>query len=121
MVRAELKNLMCGEFDLRTYVPDTPDVFGFWVELEIGIRDCLGADLFEIFVCTPKWLERKALARGPAWHRGLVVVLHFDFNELELWIQRMLSGIEGRDWKELSAKLRLIARWEFDDSDLPHR
>ncbi|WP_353621950.1 Imm8 family immunity protein [Variovorax saccharolyticus] len=55
-IRAELKGLMCSNFDLRTYAPEVPDNFGFWLEIEIGQSEKNGSEIFQLFICTPKWL-----------------------------------------------------------------
>ena len=113
-IRAELKSLMCSDFDMRTYVPETSDTFAFWVEMEIGPVGEESSDLFQVLVCTPRWLEKEVHKWGAQWSRSKLIINSYSFNELESFVSRAIGSIEGRDWKELVSKLRLLADWEFD-------
>lgn len=42
-------------YDLKTYLPDEEDNFGFLLEASIGSANGEAADIFSIMVCTPKW------------------------------------------------------------------
>ncbi|MEJ8827505.1 immunity 8 family protein [Variovorax humicola] len=114
-IRAELKGLLCSNFDMRTYVPEVSDSFGFWAELEIGEHGKNGADLFQVFICTPKWLEREVHEFGPICEHAKIIVDSYSYGDLESFIRRTISSIEGHDWGAVASKLRLLALWEFDD------
>jgi hypothetical protein len=113
-IRAELKSLICSDFDMRVYVPETPDTFAFWVEMEIGPLGQEGSDLFQVLVCTPRWLEKEVHKWGSQWSRGKLVVNSYSFDELKNFLSRTIGSIEGRDWAEVSSKIRLLAEWEFE-------
>lgn len=114
MTRAKLKELMCSDLDLRTYVPENPSVFGFCLEMKIGSDSSSGADLFQVLVCTAKWLEAEVKESGARWHRSIVMVDAYDFHQLVALVEKTINSIEGRDWSEVVAKLRLLADWEFE-------
>jgi len=113
-IRAELKSLMCSDFDMRTYVPETRDLFAFWVEMEIGPVGEKSSDLFQVFVCTPKWLDQEVHRWGAQWSHAKLIINSYSFSELESFLSRAVSSVEGRDWAEVASKLRLLADWEFD-------
>ena len=113
-VRAELKELMCSNFDLRTYVPSEPDLFGFWIEVEIGVEGQSGADLFQLFVCSPRWLNREVREKGAMWEYARVVIPAYDYLDLRSFVAKTVGAVGGKDWQEVVAQLRLLARWEFE-------
>ncbi|WP_353621951.1 Imm8 family immunity protein [Variovorax saccharolyticus] len=49
------------------------------------------------------------------WAQSRVIIDAFNYDELEEFLRRMINSIEGRDWAEIVSKLRLLARWEFDN------
>lgn len=113
-IRAELKTVMCSDFDMRIYVPEIGDFFAFWMEMEIGPVGEKSSDLFQVLVCTPRWLEEEVRKWGAQWSRAKLIINSYNFNELEDFVKRAVSSVEGRDWAEVASKLRLLAEWEFD-------
>lgn len=57
-MRAELKEIdfISADVDLESYRPKNFESFNFDLELTIGIEGKDGGDLFQMTVCTPKWL-----------------------------------------------------------------
>jgi hypothetical protein len=54
-MQAVLKSLHSPDvYDLKTYLPDEEDNFGFLLEASIGSANGEAADIFSIMVCTPK-------------------------------------------------------------------
>ena len=114
MIHACLKNLMCSDFDLREYRPENPSSFGFFVEMEIGIANEEGTDLFQLHVCTPQWLEDQVREGGPQWIESQLVLSSYNFDELHEFLSRKINSIQGNNWMEIVSKLRLLAHWEFN-------
>lgn len=56
-MRAVIKGISNDFFDVETYCPESVDNFSLSLRIRIGLDGTQGADDFEVFICTPKWLE----------------------------------------------------------------
>ena len=112
-MRAELKEISADEVDIRFYVPDEPECFFITLRLRIGAEDSDSGDDFEIFVCTPTWLERNIWE--PMWGRHFLIVRAFNYQSIADTIIKGVSRCEGESWLEVAGKLARFYAWEFED------
>ena len=112
-VRAELKKISADDVVIESYVPDDPECFFIALRVRIGEEGSAGADDFELFVCTPKWLD--ANVWGPTWGRHFLMVRRYDYDLILEAVKKRIYEIEGVNWGELACKLARFYSWEFED------
>lgn len=112
-MRAVIKGISNDVFDVGTYVPESVDNFSLSLRIRIGLDCTQGADDFELFICTPKWLEERMWE--PRWGRGLLIVREYDFSTINGLIHEYVSRCEGDSWGTIVIKLGKVFSWEFDD------
>jgi len=117
-MNAEIRKLYSLEVedDLSRYRPMSRDNFGTWIRASIGLAGQLGADNFELLVCTPQWLSQE-LGResGIRWGRHSLIVLEYDFAVITNQLQRMVQQCTGPDWHSIAVRIGRFASWEFED------
>ncbi|KLN56938.1 Imm8 family immunity protein [Variovorax paradoxus] len=127
-MRLEIRSLQGVDIDdLRTWHPASPaDVYEM-LELEIGEAGVPGAHIFQLLLATPEGLG--------AHHKGemlkffsamqeraktfvtdaLVVVDHYDWNEVRETLVRRVASCERSTWNESLECLRRKFFWEYED------
>ena len=111
-----LKKIYSLDIDepLSTYLPNEPNNFFLSVKLLVG--DDYGsdaADLFDMNICTPKWLLENC--SGNLFPRGFLIMESYNLNILLDCINELLSEIEADNWEVWAEKLNKFAIWEFDN------
>jgi|SRR5580704_2509353 hypothetical protein len=101
--------------DLKTYVPDEEETFGFFLEAEIGTTDGEGADIFGIMVCTPRWLIEKYRPSDMMLGLHKIIVFKYDYLQLRNFIEKYLRHCSGDTWEEIARKVSLLGQWEFEN------
>lgn len=115
-MKAEIKEFFCSDIEqtLEFYKPEKPDNFGILLELDVGIVGKEGADIFQVMLCTPKWLIENMKQEEIVL--GLHYIIVFEYNYEKLYKKLIeLFCIEGKDWDEIANKLSYIGLWEFQD------
>ena len=113
-MRAIVKGISNDIFDIKTYCPENPDNFYLSLRIRIGTDDCTqGADDFELFICTPKWLEETVWEAR--WGRGMLVVREYNFSTVNELINDYVNSCEGESWETIVIQLGKLFLWEFDD------
>ena len=95
-MRAVIKGISNDIFDVETYVPENVDNFSLSLRIRIGLDCTQGADDFELFICSPKWLEETMWE--PRWGRGLLIVRECNFSINTGFIHDYVCGFEGGSW-----------------------
>jgi hypothetical protein len=103
-----------GEISLEDYVPDDPECFGLWIGFRVGDDTSMGADDFQVLVCTPDWIKRE-LAWEPVWARHVLLVPCFDLSVILAELHAVVTRCAGPDWQTTVTKLSRYAAWEFED------
>lgn len=115
-MKAELKRVHSPDiYDLKQFVPDHPDRFGFLLQAMIGPKGTDGEESFDILVCTPKWLEDKYDLEDVIIGRHHFIVLNYDYKKIISTIEKYLMHCAGSDWNEVATKVSRLGRWEFED------
>ncbi|WP_458371663.1 immunity 8 family protein [Pseudomonas lactis] len=112
-MRAIVKGISNDVFDINTYQPKKSDNFYLNLRVRIGLESSQGADDFELFVCTPKWLDESLWE--PRLGRGMLIVREYSLKEIEGFIYDCVSRSEGASWADIAMKLGRVFSWEFDD------
>ncbi|MBH0776403.1 Imm8 family immunity protein [Nocardia bovistercoris] len=113
-MRLVLHGVESGKYpNLRTHIPDDPEVFDDFVQVLIGRKPGKGGDGFTLRVATPAGLaasgEPELIAQSP-----LLVIRRFDYDTLWSWLERTVAACEAPTWDESVERLRRHFRWEFD-------
>jgi hypothetical protein len=115
MISAEIKRMSSPDIDLATFEPEDDRCFGFLLELEIGTPDAVGADIFNLMVCTPQWIEQQYAGEGSIWGRGMLVVFNYDISDIQSIVRKHIGRYTAPTWEELAIKLNRITKWEYED------
>ncbi|MBK5529030.1 immunity 8 family protein [Pseudomonas sp. TH08] len=112
-MRAVIKGISSDVFDVETYIPESVEKFFLSLRIRIGLDCAHGADDFELFICTPRWLEDTMWE--PRWGRGLLIVREYDFSTIKGFIHECVSRCEGDTWEAIVVELGKVFFWEFDN------
>ncbi|MEZ0600800.1 immunity 8 family protein [Paraburkholderia sp. IW21] len=117
-MKVEIKKLYSLEIEdeISSYWPAETYNFGTWIRLSVGPTDELGADYFDLFVCTPQWLSEE-LEKDPVaqWGRHSLIVKGYNLAAIADQLDRMVQRCSGDDWQEIAVKIARFAAWEFED------
>jgi hypothetical protein len=112
---SEVRSIMSTEiFDLENYRPDNYENFSFLVTVTVGPKGEIGGELFDIDVCTPKWLLDHQ-SDNAILGKGKLIVFRCDMKMILARIKGLFEGCSGKDWNEIAIKLSRIGHWEFED------
>ncbi len=100
--------------DVKTYLPDEQDNFGFILRAMIGPLDGEGEESFDIVVCTPKWLIEKYGPSDILLGLHKLIVFKYDYDRLRGFIEKFLMRCSGSSWHEVGQKANLLGQWEFE-------
>ena len=113
----ELKQLRSLELEdsLINYWPEDPLNFGSWVRAMIGPSDQVGAEFFDILVCTPSWLQGELATNKILSGRGTIILSEYDYDEIVHYLEKQISLCHDNDWSKAALKLSRISFWEYED------
>jgi hypothetical protein len=115
-MKAEIKRIRSLTIDhLEAFHPEPADDFGFDLELDVGAVGEEGEDVFELTVCTPRWLEKHHRKTDIVSGRHHLIVFEYNFERLQVALAEACAACEGETWKEVAEKFARFARWEFED------
>jgi hypothetical protein len=113
---AELKRLHSPDvYDLRNFVPEIIDNFGFLLQAMIGPKGVDGEESFDIQVCTPKWLSDRQDPSDVVIGRHYLIVFGYDYDRLVNVIANFCEECSGKTWQEIAMRLDRLGKWEFED------
>ena len=115
-MRAEIRRLHTPEARcLEEFVPEDPTDFSLLVQIIAGPAGQEGEESFDLEVIALKTAAARVEADGPLLGGHLLLVNRFNAGEVRSWIERAVTSLEGKEWKELAHKIGRIGRWEFED------
>ena len=95
-MRAVIKGIFNGIFDVETYCAESVDNFYLGLRVRIELNQTQGVDGFELLICTPKCL--KETVWEARWGRGLLIVRECNFSINTGLIHDYVCGFEGGSW-----------------------
>jgi hypothetical protein len=113
--------------------PPDPTFFGVQMMLLIGMPGKDGADAFDCFVCTPRWLadrmreytsfeEEELAAGGAAWYRGggrlasmtgTILMPRWSKDGLLEAVDQLCGDSTADDWATAATRIGRVFRWEY--------
>lgn len=114
-MRPELKRLHSPDiYDLVNYQPDDPGVFGFLLQVMVGIEGVDGEESFDVEICTPRWLEKKYGVDDIVLGKHHLIVRAYSYSKIEFFIRSFLKGCEGDSRENVAEKVSSLGKWEFE-------
>lgn len=118
-MEAELKSLTSSDIDERSYWPDDEEMFGFTVDATIGPKDDDSGNIFQFFVCTPKWINKNMINRDfgdiGVFGKDMIIVTEYDISSIRAMISKLCENTKGKDWADIANRLSRYASWEYAD------
>ncbi len=113
-----VKSIMSADL-ARPALPADVEDCAVAIEVEIGLRDGEGGDLFQFEVVTPTALARRGAA---TWGRGLLILPSFSWEVVDRFLSKLVLHASADTWAEVALQLNRELDWEFDgyqrDSDV---
>ncbi|MES2388674.1 MAG: immunity 8 family protein [Bacteroidota bacterium] len=115
-MQAEIKYLHSPDiFDLEKFSPETPDCFGFLLQIMAGPVNNPGCESFDITVCTPLWLIQNNKPADILFCQHYLIVFEYSFANIQQKLNKYISVLNGNTWKDLALQIGRIGKWEFED------
>lgn len=115
-MNAELKRLHSPDiYDLESYQPDNPGMFGFLLQAMVGPEGKDIEESFDIEVCTPRWLEEAYGIDEVVIGRHHLIVREYNYQRIVAAIKDFLRDCSGGNWNEVAEKVSRLGKWEFED------
>jgi hypothetical protein len=114
-IRPSLKRLHSPDIDLESFFPEEDDCFGFLLQAFFAPGE---GESFDIFICTPKWLERNMKEGDILSGRHYLFVKRYDLEAIRRYLQKWSQHCGGANWREVAQKLSRLGGWEFEDYKL---
>ena len=115
-MQAVLKSLHSPDVaDIKSYLPDEEENFGFLLQAMIGPLDREGEESFDIIVCTPKWLTENHGRSDILLGLHKLIVFRYDYLQLRQFIEKYLMRCSGDTWEEIARQVNLLGQWEFEN------
>ena len=114
-MRAVVHRFHSPDADLDRYVLDDPEDVGLLVQMMVAPAGKAGEESFDVVVCTPRWLDRRAREEGPLIGRHHLVIERWDAARIQLYLTEAVESEEAPTWPELAAKIGRFGKWEFED------
>jgi hypothetical protein len=122
-MRAEIRSIRSSDADVldsglpvEEWQPSDPETFYVYLEIEVGVRDELGEDVFGVDVCSPKWLlHQEGAGKGYLWARHRLILWRWNFKLVRQAIEELVRRVEGPDWTSVANELARYMKWEFED------
>ena len=86
------------------------------ISVGIGEKNKDGADLLQLTVCDPDWIELQLSQQTEFWPRGTLVVQSLDINLVRHAIAELIKRHQSANtWDEFAERLNRYLLWEFED------
>jgi hypothetical protein len=112
-MHAVVKNIASDDVEIDKFKPDDLACFSLSLRIRIGSGEALGADDFDLFVCTPKWLCQNIWE--PRWGRHMLIVREYDRSAIETCIYDYVAKCVGDRWHDIAERISRNLSWEFED------
>jgi hypothetical protein len=99
MIRAKLKSIEIADvpnLDPAKFVPDDFEDFSCTFTLRIGTANEDGEDLFNLTVCSPKWLARAVQQDGFIWGRHDLIVPEYNLMAITAILTKFVGSVAQR-------------------------
>ena len=130
VLRATIKGHLEFSGDISAGRPTDPTYFGFEGSVVLGVKEDRD-DLFDFFVCSPRWLADHYADRNPDTTRrslgwpndqdleavsmpGLILMPVWSEESLRSLLDRICGECTGPDWPTIASRLGRVLIWEYE-------
>lgn len=117
-IHPEIKAIESGDIDMpiQAWVPSDSS-WQLAIEVSIGTEDGIGADLFQLIVCSENYVKDAIVRSGWLMLGRTVVLKTFSYDLLHSAIQSTLAEVaeSSRDWSDFAQGLNWYMQWEFEN------
>jgi hypothetical protein len=114
-MRAQVSSVMTIDHGSLAAVQfDDPTDAAQWVRVIAGPDNGPGEESFDLFVCTPRWLQKKVQDDGPVIGIHHVIAGRWVADQVEAFVRSMIESEIAEDWAHLGDRIGRLAHWEFD-------
>ncbi len=85
------------------------------VRVLIGPSVGEGEEIFDIYICSPGWIECQCEEKGYWLARRTWVLSHWEVSLVRRAIQETVLRVTGNSWQAISQQLAAFMMWEFQD------
>jgi hypothetical protein len=118
-VNLEIRKLTSPDVTPYAWTPDSRDDVYFLVELEIGTKGAVGADIFQVMVATPEGLRKHARG-GVLSERACLLLSDFSsWRDLSAHLQAIVDRCSVGDVVQSTDRLQRYFQWEYEDYGAP--
>lgn len=110
-LKLEVKSIISPDLD-HGKAPVEPDNCAVFIEVEIGVKDKEGADIFSFTAITTKYLVSNPLT---TWGRGYLLMESFSWTETEAMLNKLLSFVREETWVGVAHSLCKELHWEYEN------
>ena len=115
-MQSEVKSIISAEIaDFSTYRPRDEKSFSFLLMVAVGPKGKEGEEVFNIQICTPKWLMDNHNLGEMVLGKHKLIVFEFEMQRILDKVKGLFDSCSGKDWDEIAIKLSRIGHWEFED------
>lgn len=115
-MRADVRSFENYDLEpIAEHVPTDLENFRVRVRLLVGPVGSIGAESFDLEVCSPRWLEERLGPREVISGRHLLIMRRWNWSAIEAYIREQVDQCEGDDWSTVGEKVGRLGYWEFED------
>lgn len=101
------------DIDFESFNPKSYDDFAFVLQLFVGIEGEKGEECFDVFVCTPKWIEHNYSKQTIIIGLHTLIVQEYNFKKIIVALEELFCT-RGKTWEEISNRIGYFGRSEMD-------
>lgn len=101
------------DIDVETFSPKDKGDFGFLLQVFIGTKKRKGEECFDIFICTPRWIERNYSKHTILLGLHTLIVQEYNYERLIDAVEELFCE-EADSWDDLSKRLNYYGLSEMD-------
>lgn len=107
--------LLSTKDTFEAFQPELSHNFYLSIDLTIGYDDEVGGHNYQLYVCTPTWLDHNIQNTGSYPGRHTLIVNHYDHKEIQKYIDDILVKSVRPNREETFVVLSRHFFWEFED------
>ena len=114
-MKSIVKSFICIDHDpLELYTPKDIYNFELWLQIFVGVEDQVGEEMFQLCVCSTKWIEKNHTKKGGLIGLYHIIFIEYNYDKIRDTIKKIFS-VEGNNWDEIYQKLSLIGLSEYQE------
>ncbi len=114
MKKSIIKGYSSPDIDFGTHSPFVKEDFGFLLQIFVGVEDEPGEECFDVFICTPKWIEQNYAKQTILIGLHTIIVQEYNYERIIKAIEELFC-IKGETWDNISCDLSYYGLSDIDN------